>query len=418
MRQAIVTIAALLLASWILTAGNGLQISLLPLRGNLEGFSLGQISLMLSVYFFGYILGCRITPVFVRNVGHVRSFTALASIASATALMHALVLEPAAWIVLRGLTGLCLAGLAMIIESWINEKATNQNRGRVLGVYRLIDFSATIAGQLLLTFADPLGFTLFALCSILMSLALVPVALTTSPVPRPIPTAHFSLGKVMRVSPLAAIGVLAVGLANSTFWGLGPVFVQSLGYGLPVIALFMSVVVAGGAAAQWPLGWLSDLHDRRKVIIAVAALAAISGATLASIADHSQLALIGAAGAFGFFAMPLWGLCAAHANDHCQADEYVETSAGRLMLFGIGAVIGPLIALPILNRYGVSTMFYFTAAIHTLLFGFGLYRLPRRAAVPDALKEHYVDVPRTTPAVFELDPRSPDDPSEPPSANS
>ncbi len=409
MRQAIVTIAALLLATAILMAGNGLQITLLPLRANLEGFSLNQIGAMLSVYFFGYMVGCRITPILVRNVGHVRAFTALASIASATALIHALLLKPEAWIVLRGVTGLCLAGVTMIIESWINEKATNRNRGQVLSVYRIIDLGASIAGQALLTLADPFAFSLFALASILISLSLVPVALTTSPVPRPIPTAHLDLRKLMAVSPLAVGGVLTVGLANSAFWGMGPVFVQAQGYAVSIVALFMSAVIGGGALAQWPVGWLSDRFDRRKVIIVVTALAAISGLALSGVGASSQLSLLAAGMAFGAFAMPLWGLCAAHANDHCEADEYVETSAGLLLVFAIGAVVGPLVVTPLMNIFGVGSMFYYTAAVHASLLLFGLYRLPKRAAVAPEEKEHYIDVPRTTPAVFELDPRAPED---------
>ena len=169
MRSALITLSALLLSATILVAGNGLQNTLLAVRGNLEGFSLLQIGLLLSVYYVGFILGCQLVPRWVKRVGHVRCFTALASIASASALTHALWVDAVAWLLLRGVTGFCLAGLTMIIESWINERATNQNRGRVLAVYRIVDFGALTVGQFLLTLADPQGFVLFALTSILIA---------------------------------------------------------------------------------------------------------------------------------------------------------------------------------------------------------------------------------------------------------
>jgi len=400
------TITALLLASSILIAGNGLQNQLLAIRANLEGFPLHLIGMLLSVYSAGFILGCRYAPVLVKRVGHIRTFTALASLASAAALIHVIFVSPFVWIALRVVTGFALAGLQMIIESWINERATNETRGRVLSVYRIIDLGATTVGQLLLTIADPMGFALFALVSILVSLALVPVALTTATAPQPIATAKLDIAKLYRVSPLAAVGSFSVGLANGAFWAMGAVYVQQIGYDITAVAVFMSAVVVAGAVAQWPLGYLSDRIDRRWVIVSVSALCAVSGAYLAAAGGRSFVELISGGIAFGLFAMPLFGLSVAHANDRAQPDEYIETNGGLFLLYGVGAVAGPILGPTVMSAASPGALFLYTSGVYALLTAFGLLRVMQRERAPKADREAYVAVPRTSPVVFELDPRT------------
>ena len=206
MLQVFSAIAALLLAAAILLIGNGLQGTLLAVRAELEGIPAAQIGFLMASYFSGFILGCRFNPGFIRSVGHIRTFVALASIASAAALLHPFFVGFLSWAVLRGVTGFCFAGLIMIIESWLNERATNADRGRLLSVYRVVDLSATVVGNALLATADPADFHLFALTSILISIALVPVALTRATAPQPIETARLDIPKLFRVSPVAAIG--------------------------------------------------------------------------------------------------------------------------------------------------------------------------------------------------------------------
>ncbi|MEM9751355.1 MAG: MFS transporter, partial [Pseudomonadota bacterium] len=298
-----------------------------------------------------------------------------------------------------------LAGLQMVLESWINERATNENRGRLLSLYRIVDLSAATLGNMLLATANPAGFALLALTSILISLSLVPVALTTSTAPQPVRSAKLDVGRLWRVSPLSAAGALAIGAANGSFWSMGPVFVQRLGYDTGTVATFMSAVIVGGGIAQWPLGLLSDKIDRRRVILIVSACCAVAGAALAASAGGGRAALIAIAPAFGFFAMPLFGLCMAHGIDHAEHDDYVTVTAGLLLLYGIGSIVGPPIAPLLMQASGPATLFAFTSAIHVAFVLFGLYRLTRRAPVPLDEQAAYVPVPRTSPAVFELDPR-------------
>lgn len=409
MRQILTTIAALLIATAVLLTGNGLQGTLLSVRANLEGFPLPVIGMLMSTYFVGFILGCRYTPKLVRNVGHIRAFTALASVASASALAHALAVEPVTWMALRAVTGFCFAGLAMIIESWINERAANENRGTVLSIYRMVDLAATTGGNLLLTLADPMGFTLFALTSILISVSLVPVALTTAMAPEPIAQARLNIRKLMRVSPLGVAGVFSVGIGNSVFWAVGAVFVLRLGYSIDVAASFMSTVIIGGALSQVPVGYLSDRFDRRIMIIIFAVLGGASAIFIALKAEVSVTWLLAGAAGYGFFGMTIFGLSIAHSNDHVEPDEYLETNGGLLLLFGVGSVLGPVLGPTLMAVYAPPALFYYVAGVNALLLIYGLYRMTRRPPVPEGDRDDYIVAPRTTPAIFELDPRVPDD---------
>ncbi len=406
MGKVIRILSALLFAAFFLIAGNGLQGTLLAVRGNLEGFPLLMVGFLMSAYFAGFIAGCRTAPLLVKRVGHIRTFTALASIASAAALAYALAVNPVFWIGLRIVTGFCMAGLYMIIESWINENATNERRGRILSVYRITDLTAGTLGQAMLAAADPSKFALFAIVSILISLALVPVALTTTAQPRPIASTKLDLSKLFRISPLAGVGCLCVGAANGAFWAVGAVYVQRLGYDVRTVAIFMTTVVIAGALSQWPLGLASDRVDRRLIIIFTATLCAASGLFLAIEGGASGEMLLFGAFAFGFTAMPIFGLSVAHANDRAEPHEYVTLAAGLLLLYGVGAVLGPIIAPLAMNAFGPKALFIHTAVIYAGLAVFGLFRVVMRDAAPSANRETYVSVPRTSPTIFEIDPRA------------
>jgi len=415
MHRLILPIVALLLATAILDMGNGLQGTLLSVRGELEGFPVILIGFLMSAYFMGFIFGCRTIPALVGAVGHIRTFTALASVASAAALVHALVLEPITWVVLRGVTGFCFAGLAMIIESWINERATNETRGQILSIYRITDFAALTTGQMLLTLADPQEFTLFAIASIFVSLALVPVALTRAPAPQPIERSDFKLSTLFVVSPLAFVGATTAGVATTAFWALGPVFAQRAGFGTDLVAAFMSVTIIGGAVSQWPVGYLSDKIDRRKVIIAISLLAGVAGFFMWRIGSNSENLTLAGGLLFGMFAMPLFGLSAAHANDYAEPDTYVAVNSGLLFLYGVGAVIGPLVAAPVMDYVGGNGLFLCTMVLHGALAVFGLLRLMARDGVIAEDKENYLPqavgamMPTSTPEAYALDPRLEDD---------
>lgn len=405
MRQTITSLWALLLAAGILFVGGGLQGSLVAVRANAEGFSLAQIGLMMSVYSIGFVLGCRWTPLLVKNVGHIRAFTALASIASAVALAYVLLVDAYVWQLMRGISGFCFAGVAMIIESWINERVSNAVRGRVLSIYRVVDLGGLTIGQLLLSLADPGTFVLFAVVSILVSLSLVPVALTTATTPKPIRSARLNLRRVFKVAPFSAFGTLLVGLASSAFWAIGPVYVQNLGFENWLISAFMGVVIMGGALAQWPLGALSDRMDRRKLILAVALLASMAGMVLMLTSQMGPVWLLVGGGAWGFFAMTLFGLFVALANDHADPSEYVALNASLLLLYGLGSIVGPILSSASMAAMGTRALFGYTMVVHLVTVIYGLWRLTRREAVTLAEQEDFVPMPQTSPMVFELDPK-------------
>ncbi|MEM8798772.1 MAG: MFS transporter [Pseudomonadota bacterium] len=406
MRALWAQVGALLVAVAILFAGNGLHASLLAVNGSMDGFPLALIGALMSAYFTGFILGCRFAPSIIQTVGHIRTFTALASIASAVALAHALISAPGVWIAFRVVSGFCLAGLVMILESWFNARATSETRGRLLSVYRIVDFGAIALGQALLTLADPRGFTLFALISILISLALVPVALTRSDAPEPTAATRFSLTKVFQTAPLAAYGCFASGLINASVFALGPVFIQKQGFHANEIALFMTAVILGGVAAQWPVGVLSDRIDRRFVIFLVALAGSIAGFALfdpvamALPHDHAYFfAVIGF-----FFGMPtfsLFGAALAQGNDRVTDGRFVEMNSGLLMLYGIGAVIGPLIAASTMTSEGPSGLFVFTVVVNLLLLFLSLVRLLFGKRVAQRRRTRILS--RSTPVIFQID---------------
>ncbi|MEZ5918317.1 MAG: MFS transporter [Parvularculaceae bacterium] len=403
MLRAVFSISALLLAAAILLAGNGLQGTLLAVRGNLEGFPTALIGALMSAYYTGFILGCRFNPSFIKSVGHIRTFLALASIASAATLMHPFFVNVIAWAVLRAITGFCFAGLIMIIESWINERATNANRGQILSVYRVIDLGATTAGNMLLATASPQGFELFALTSILISLALVPVALTRGDAPKPIATARLNIPKLFQVSPVAAIGAPLIGLGNAAFWSVGAVYAARLGYDKALIASFMSSVIIGAAVLQWPLGWISDRIDRRLVMIGPAICgvsAAIALARYGGVSPHLLL-LLGAT--FGAFIIPMFGLTAAHANDHAEPGTAVETNGGLLLLNGCGSVIGATLGAIVMAKFGPAALFEYIAAVYSIFIVFCIIRVLITKPVPEAEKSPFSPVPKNAaPTVFEI----------------
>jgi MFS family permease len=399
-------VAALLFSVALLLMGNGLQGTLLPVRAQLEYYSPLHIGVLGSSYFLGFVAGCYFGPYVLRRVGHIRAFTAMVSLASAIALAHALVLSPYAWWPLRAITGFCFAVLYMVIESWLNERATNETRGLVFSIYTIINLTVVTIGQMMLTLGSPTAFPLFAVASILVSLAAVPVALTKAPAPGPVSTTSIRFGRLYRNSPVGFAGAFAVGLANGSFWSLGPVFAQSyiMATGTTAIALFMSVTVIAGAAGQWPLGRASDLVDRRKIIVVACLGAAAAGIGMSLFAQRWDYGTFIFAIFFGLFAIPIYALSAAHMNDSVEADGFVESSGALLLLYGAGAVVGPLIASPAMGYFGPAGLFGFTALVHGTLAGFTLYRMRRRTRRPEEERAPFADSLRVAQTVATIDP--------------
>ena len=383
MVTAVIPVFALLLSTTFLLTGNGLQGTLLPIRANLEKFSTMDIGILGSTYFFGFALGCWIGPYLVRRVGHIRSFIALVCITASIALIHALYPIPLVWWILRIFTGFCFAALYMIIESWLSEKSTSDNRGMIFSIYSIISMTVLTAGQLMITLYDPAGFQLFCMVAIFISLSAIPVALTTATSPGALYVVRLRLIRLYRISPVGVAGCFAVGLANGSFWSVGPVFAQRMGLDISGIAYFMSITVIAGAIAQAPLGLASDRMDRRKVIALTCVSAAVAGLAMILFGRRFEHGILVCAFLCGSFAFSLYAICVAHANDFAAPEDYVETASGLLLFHAIGAVVGPLAASSLITLCGEWGLFGFTAIIHMATAVFAVARTRRRAPAPE-----------------------------------
>ena len=392
MKHILAPVAALLISVSILLAGQGLQGTLLPVRASLENFPTLAIGIMGAAYFLGFTLGCLRGGELVQRVGHVRVFLAMTALASAAPLLHGLVLNPIAWGLLRALTGFCFAVLYIVIESWLNECSTNENRGTVFSVYVMITLTVLAAGQMMTLLYDPAGLELFLIASVLVSLGAIPVALSLSPSPEQPTAVELDMRRVLRISPAGSIGCLAVGLANGAFWSLAPVFTAGISTNTSLAAWFMSSAVLGGALSQWPLGFASDKFGRRKVIlgaalfgVGIAASVLLSGNGLGFWAVN----LVGAA--WGAVAFPLYAISVAHANDYAEPEDYVMVSSGLLLMYGMGAIAGPFIASLFMSYIGAVGLFGFSAIVHSALAIFVLHRMLQRASTPDERHMAYGD---------------------------
>lgn len=379
---------SILLSVAFLIMGNGLQLMLLPIRGGIEGFSPVQIGLLGSGYFFGFVLGCAFTPLMIMRVGHIRTFAALVSIASAVALGFPMAIDAAIWIGLRMITGFCLAGLYLVVESWLNDQATNESRGVLISTYVTVNFTVITLGQMMVTLFQPGSFVLFSIASVLMSLAAVPIVMTRSTQPPPITFVRFRPMRMFRLSPTGTVSIFLIGLATGSFWALAPSYATTVSGSVNDAALFMSAAVLGGALAQMPCGRISDRLDRRVVLIVLASCCTLVGAGLMLTTD-SSLYWLGLAAAFGAGLLPSYAIAAAHVFDFADRADYVEISAGLLLLNGMGSTLGPMLASLGIELWGPPGFFAVNAAIQACLIGFVAIRLRQREGLPVAEKQTF-----------------------------
>jgi MFS family permease len=366
-------LSALLISEALLVTGYGLQLMLLPIRGGMDGFSAVDLGLLGSSYYLGFVVGCLLTPVLLSRVGHTRTFAALVSITAAAAVCYPILVQPQFWAVLRLVTGICIAGLYLIIESWINERATAATRGTMISVYVAINYIATAAGQLMVSLDEPSSFVLFSLASILISAAVVPLALSRSPEPPAPNLARIRLLHLFRLSPAGTVSIFLIGLSMGALWSLGPVFALAKTGDLTAAAQVMSVAVIGGAAAQWPLGKISDHLDRRHVLIVLTFYAAAAGLVIAFLPQLAGPWLVFAL-LFGATVLPSYAIASAHVFDVADRTEYVQVSAGLLLLFGLGSTVGPILASVGMEWFGPAAMAGFIAAAQLAIGSFALIR--------------------------------------------
>ena len=351
----------LLIAAGILLGGNGLQGTLVALRGAIEGFSPATIGFMGTAYFAGFLLGCLAITRILKSVGHVRAFAALAALASSGTLVLVLVIDPWTWSAMRFLTGFCFAGLFTVMESWLNSGVRNEDRAQVLGVYRIIDLGSVTGAQFLIPVFGAGGFAIFAIMSIMITLSLVPVSLGDRSNPAPPEDVKLDLSRAWRISPLAAIGCIAVGVTNSAFRTLSPVYAEQIGMSVTDVVTFVSVSIIGGAIIQYPLGYLSDRWDRRWILLGTSICAMLAALVLASLAGSDPTFNFVAVFVFGSFAMPMFSLSAAHANDRAERSEFVLVNAALMLFYSIGAIVGPLTASYVMEGFGPNWLFFFCA---------------------------------------------------------
>lgn len=405
MLKKIIPIYSLLVATAILLLGSGLLGTVVALRAGSEAFPKGLIGLIMSGFFMGYVLGSYLCPWFIRSFGHIRSYSVFAAIGCACVILHGLWVQPYVWLVLRIFTGTCMLGMYLVIESWLNSLATSTTRGGLFAIYMTVNLLALGCGQYLLLVYDPRSLQAFTLIALFFSLALVPIALTRMQQPTPVPSSRLGIRHLFATSPLAVSGALLSGMVNGAFWGMGPIYASSEGFKESGIALFMSGIIFGGALLQWPIGHLSDRLDRRLVIFGVSLVACLAAvAVFYLIGSHRVIGLL-ASFVFGGCAFSIYALSMAHANDHNDARHILETNRGLLLLSGIGASIGPILAGALMQGLGASMLMLLFAGLMLLLSALALVRHSIGAAIATEQQSDFIVMARTSPAMLELDPR-------------
>jgi len=397
----ILPIWALFIGIAMITLGNGLQGTLLGVRASMEGFPTTITGLVMSCYYAGFLLGSIYAPRFVVKVGHIRVFAAFASMASAAVLIHSLFPEPLIWGMARLVAGTSFAGMFVVAESWLNGQSTNEIRGKILSIYMTIQYGGFIGGQFLLNLASPEGYSLFILISVLLSLSLVPILITAIPVPVFEEPEHVGLADLWKISPLGVFTGINVGIAHGAIWGMGAVFAQSIGRTVTEISIFMATFVLGGFLFQWPMGILSDRIDRKRVIAGASWGAVIIAVfCIFSTFDLSILIFI-----FGGVSLPLYSLSLAYTNDHLSPDQMIAASSTMILIYGLGALLGPALASVMMSVLGTWGFFLLQILAHTAVGLFALIYLIREPELRHTDHHLYVSVPfRSSPMAAVLNP--------------
>ncbi len=411
MARQIIPILALLGSMVFLMLGGGLQAIVIPVRGQIEGFSAFQLGWIGTGWAIGFTIGCIVVPHLVRRAGHVRTFATLVALLSISVLLNGLVVEANFWILLRALSGFCFAGCYMVAESWLNERVSNDMRGQMFSIYAITTMVAMAAGQYLLVAASPTTQTLFMIGAILYALAVVPTSVSKAQSPAPLTDVKLDIPAIFRNSPAAAIGALMSGVISSAWTNFGPVFGQQVGLGSAAIASLLAVAMAGSVVFQYPLGKLSDMIDRRYVMTIAGIIGVLFGTIMTGLTtsgDYGTLFFICVFG-YGGVIFSIYSLAVAHGNDYVEADNFVKTSSGLLILYGGGTMIGPLFTAQLMDLFGPSGVFTTTTIAHLILGAYALYRSFRRARVDEEQRTDFrvIGTARAqTPESYALDPRS------------
>lgn len=403
------SVSSLLSGVTLLMLGSGALTTLLGLRMGDAGFSAQTTGFVMSAYFFGLVVGPFYAHKLISTIGHIRAFTALGSVMSAAALAHPFFIDPWFWGGLRFFQGFCIVGMYMCTESWLNEKSTNEIRGRVFALYQITVYLFQGASQLLLNIPDPSGFGHFILTSVLVSMAIVPVALTKVAPPELPDAVQLNLTQLYAISPTGMVGALVSGALLGAIYGMGPSFAQLSGLDVAQTTRFMGAIIIGGLILQLPFGKLSDVIDRRVVILIIAIATFAIALLIMNKTAVDDLGLLGLGILYGGVAFTMYPICVAYTNDYAKPEELVPVSAGLLIAFGIGAAIGPVTASLFMENLGARGLFVFSAYTALSLCLFIVWRMALGSAKPIEEKTDFQPLARTTAVISELDPRLDDE---------
>ncbi len=392
---------ALFLGIGLLMIGNSLQGSLLGVRGKLEGFDPSMMGYVMSAYFVGFLGGSWMTPNLIRKVGYVRVFAALGSLISAAFIVYAVFVHPVAWMLMRLVVGFCFSGVYVVAESWLNNNATNDNRGQTLSAYMIVQLGGIVVGQAVLGIDDPGGYNLFILMSVVVSVSFAPILLSASPAPVSEDTERMTLGDLYRSSPLGCIGSFLLGGIFSAIFGMSAVYGGEIGLSVQQIAAFVSLMYVTAILFQYPIGWISDRMDRRRVI-AVCMIVATVGTALGSFADGNIYVIYGAAAILGGMANPLYSLLIAHTNDYLPPSKMASASSGLVFINGVGASFGPVLVGYLMGWIGPSGFFVFNCVLCAIIAAYAVWRMTQRAGVSPDDTGSYTPVMARGPVMAEV----------------
>lgn len=392
---------ALLFGMFLLMLGNGLQGTLLGVRGSIEGMSPQTMSWVMTGYFVGFLFGSQLTPNMIRRVGHVRVFAALGSLVSACLILYAAWTNPYFWFLLRIIVGFCFSGIYVVAESWLNDSSSNETRGQTLSAYLIVQMMGIVLAQAVLNFADPSGYMLFIIISVVVSLSFAPILLSVSPAPQFQTSKRMTLSQLWSISPLGVVGQFFLGAIFAALFGMASVYGTERGLTVKDISLFVAAIYFGGMILQYPIGWVSDRMDRRVLIFIVCSIGTFFSFA-ANLSDNFIWLLI-VAFIIGGVSNPLYSLYIAYTNDYLEHDDMASASGGLIFLTGIGAIFGPSIVGWLLDAYGAASYFWFIGTVMAIMGSYALYRMTQTSSTAVEDTSAYAPItPTSTPIAMEL----------------
>ena len=388
---------ALLFGMFLLMLGNGLQGTLLGVRGSIEGMSPQTMSWVMTGYFVGFLFGSQLTPNMIRRVGHVRVFAALGSLVSACLILYAAWTNPYFWFLLRIIVGFCFSGIYVVAESWLNDSSSNETRGQTLSAYLIVQMMGIVLAQAVLNFADPSGYMLFIIISVVVSLSFAPILLSVSPAPQFQTSKRMTLSQLWSISPLGVVGQFFLGAIFAALFGMASVYGTERGLTVKDISLFVAAIYFGGMILQYPIGWVSDRMDRRVLIFIVCSIGTFF--SFAANLSDSFIWLLIVAFIIGGVSNPLYSLYIAYTNDYLEHDDMASASGGLIFLTGIGAIFGPSIVGWLLDAYGAASYFWFIGSVMAIMGSYALYRMTQTSSTAVEDTNAYAPITPTSPPI-------------------